>query len=172
MDLLKQLSKKKRTIINKWFNKVVDSYPLDTAQFLKGQKDPFSNPVGQTTLHGLEGIFDLLAGAIDRKNAASLIDPIIRIRAIQDFSASQAVQFVFDLKGILRDMLPQTDNLSTLREFQIIDQRIDEIGLVAFDVYMQCREKLYDLQANEMKARTYSAFARAGLIKESDDDSS
>ncbi len=171
MHLQKKLIEKKNAIIKKWFNQVVDGYPLDTALFLKSQKDRFANPVGQTTLQGLEGIFDLVFEDFDRQKAISLIDPIIRIRAIQDFTAARAVQFVFDLKGILHDMLPKQDELEVLKTMQTIDRRIDALGLVAFDVYMQCREKLYDLQANEMKSRTYSAFARAGLIKESDDNS-
>ena len=171
MHLQEQLIKKKSAIIKKWFDQVVDAYPLDTALFLKSQKDRFANPVGQTTLQGLEGIFDLVFEEFDRKKAISLIDPIIRIRAIQDFTAARAVQFVFDLKDILHDMLPKQDELSVLKTMHAIDRRIDMLGLVAFDVYMQCREKLYDLQANEMKSRTYSAFARAGLIKESDEDS-
>lgn len=172
MHLLKQLSKKKNVIIKKWFDKVVDSYPTDTARFLKSQKDPFANPVGQTTLQGLDGIIDLLSGGIDPQKAKALIDPIIRIRAIQDFTAARAVRFVFELKDLLHDLLPEKEDRQTLKALQTIDRRIDELGLVAFDVYMQCREKLYDLQANEMKARTYSAFARAGLIKASDETSS
>lgn len=171
MHLQKHLIEKKSTIIKKWFDRVVDAYPLDTAHFLKSQKDRFANPVGQTTLQGLEGIFDLVFEEFDREKAISLIDPIIRIRAIQDFTAARAVQFVFDLKDILHDMLPKQDELEVLLTMQSIDRRIDALGLVAFDVYMQCREKLYDLQANEMKSRTYSAFARAGLIKESDENS-
>jgi hypothetical protein len=51
-----------------------------------------------------------------------------------------------------------------------IDACIDEMALAAFDVYMQCREKIYEMKANEMKSRTYKALVRAGLIKESDDD--
>jgi hypothetical protein len=43
------------------------------------------------------------------------------------------------------------------------------LGLLAFDIYMQCREKIYELKANEMKERTFKAFARAGLVKEPDE---
>jgi hypothetical protein len=31
---------------------------------------------------------------------------------------------------------------------------------------MQCREKIYELKANEMKNRTFRAFERAGLVSE------
>jgi hypothetical protein len=36
--------------------------------------------------------------------------------------------------------------------------------MMAFDLYMQCREKIYQLSANEMKNRTLRAFERAGLV--------
>ncbi len=172
MDQLKQLAGKKSAIVKKWFDSVIDAYPLDTAHFLKSQKDPFANPVGQTTQQGLAGVLDLIFSDIDRQQAASLLDPMIRIRAIQDFTAARAVQFVFDLKDILRDMLGSGENLQALQTMQTIHRRVDILGLVAFDVYMQCREKLYDLQANEMRARTFRAFERAGLVKESDDKES
>jgi hypothetical protein len=172
MSLLKQLSQKKKPIIQKWFDKVVDSYPIDTAQFLKRQKDPFANPVGQTTLHSLQGLFDLILEDFKPEDAQQLVDPVIRIRSIQDFTPSRAVQFVFDLKDIIRDHLPAKNDPQAIKTYDVLSRRIDAIGLIAFDIYMQCREKIYDLKANEMKARTFSAFARAGLVKEPEDGSS
>ena len=169
MSLLKQLSQKKKTIVKKWFDKVVDSYPIDTAQFLKGQSDPFANPVGQTTLRSLDGLFDLIVGNFDQNEARLLIDPVIRIRSIQDFTPSRAVQYIFDLKDIIRGRFGVQSDLETIKAYDVLDRRIDALGLLAFDIFMQCREKIYDLKANEMRARTYSAFARAGLVKEPDD---
>jgi hypothetical protein len=170
MSLLKQLSKKKKTILNKWFDKVVDTYPIDTAQFLKRQNDPFANPVGQATRDSLEGLFDLVIGDFDPKRAEQCVDPVIRIRSIQDFTPSRAVGFIFDLKAIIRDHTPLQKDQSAAGIHADIDDRIDAVALVAFDTYMRCREKIYDLKANEMKARTYSAFARAGLVKEPETD--
>ena len=170
MDLVKQLAQKKSAIIKAWFEKVVNTYPIDTAQFLKNQSDPFANPVGQNSLQSLNAIFDLALSGFERQTAQPLIDPIIRIRAIQDFTPTQAVRFMFDLKVIIRDMAAiDHDDGPSQKALHILYNRIDELGLLAFDIYMQCREKIYDLKANEMRARTYSAFSRAGLIKESED---
>jgi hypothetical protein len=170
MELVKQLAQKKNAIIKVWFEKVVNTYPIDTAQFLKNQGDPFANPVGRNSLQSLKDIFDLAVGGFDRKIAKPLIDPVIRIRAIQDFTPTEAVGFMFDLKTIIREMVPvdakDSQNQEALHE---LDKRIDQLSLLAFDIYMQCREKILDLKANEMRARTYAAFSRAGLIKESDE---
>jgi hypothetical protein len=170
MELVKQLAQKKSAIIKVWFEQVTNTYPVDTAQFLKNQKDRFANPVGQNSLQSLQDIFDLVQGGFDRETARPLIDPIIRIRAIQDFTPAEAVGFMFDLKTIIREMVPvdakDSQNQEALHE---LDKRIDILSLLAFDIYMQCREKILDLKANEMRERTYAAFSRAGLIKESDE---
>lgn len=173
MDLVKQLAQKKSALIKAWFEKVANTYPIDTAQFIKNQKDPFANPVGHNSLESLNSIFDMALNGFDRKAAQPLIDPIIRIRAIQDFTPSKAVRFVFDLKDIVRDIAAaDQDARQSQRALADLDHRIDDLGLLAFDIYMQCREKIYDLKANEMRARTLSAFDRAGLIKEQDEDPS
>lgn len=170
MELVKKLAQKKSAIIKVWFEKVVNTYPIDTAQFLKNQKDPFANPVGQNSLQSLKDIFDLALGGFDPESARPLIDPIVRIRAIQDFKPSEAVGFMFDLKSIIRETV-QVDakNRQDLDALHALDRRIDQLSLLAFDIYMQCREKILDLKANETRARTYAAFSRAGLIKESDE---
>jgi hypothetical protein len=172
MSFYKQLAKKKTTLINKWFEAVIATYPRETEKFLRSQKDPFNNPVGQATLQGLHALFDLVCEKNpDMAKAEDAIDPIVRIRAIQDFTPSRATGFVFDLKGIIRDVIPTADTDHRTRvDLDVLDRRIDQLGLLAFDIYMKCREKIYELKANEMKNRTYKAFARAGLVKEPLDD--
>jgi hypothetical protein len=168
MDLNEQLTKKKDSIVNAWFVRVAETYPAETARFLRNQADPFANPVGQTTLQSLRVLFDMLGADLDPKAARKALDPILRIRAIQAFSATQATRFVFELKSIIRASVPADPKIA--EEMLRIDQRIDEMALAAFDIFMQCREQIYDLKANETKSRTYKAFAKAGLIKESSDD--
>jgi myo-inositol catabolism protein IolC len=45
-----------------------------------------------------------------------------------------------------------------------LESKIDQLCLMAFDIYMQCREKIYQISANETRNRTFRAFERAGLI--------
>jgi len=168
MALIEQLGLKKDLIVKKWFTQVIDTYPAETARFLRRQSDPFANPVGQSTLQGLRTLIDLLGAGFDVKRVQTALDPIIRIRAIQDFTPARATRFVFELKRIIRDEVPENQRSS--EELQRMEHLIDEMALTAFDIYMQCREKINDLKANEMKSRTYKAFARAGLIKEPDDE--
>ena len=171
MELVKQLAQKKSTIVKIWFERVVNTYPIDTAQFLKSQADPFANPVGRTIYQGLVALFDELLKEMDHNVMRSLLDPIIRIRAVQNFSPSQATSFIFFLKNVVRDNI--RDNLKEedfqaqhFSELLLFESKIDELSLIAFNIYMNCREKIYELKANEMKNRTFRAFERAGLVRE------
>jgi hypothetical protein len=168
MRLEELLAQKKTAIIDKWFDAVAETYPADTAGFIKRQKDPFSNPVGGTTQKSLFVLMDELLGEMNRDKINSFLDPIIRIRAVQDFTPSKATSFVFSLKKIIREHLNKCDFNDHLivADLALLDQKIDLIGLMAFDIYMKCREKIYQIKATEEKNRFFCAFERAGLIKE------
>lgn len=168
MGLVELLAKKKTAIVDKWFDVVADTYPADTAVFIKRQTDPFSNPVGGTTKKSLTILMDELLGEMNSDSINSSLDPVIRIRAVQDFTPSRATSFVFSLKKIIRNYVNKSDfnDNRILTELSQFDLKIDLIGLMAFDIYMKCREKIYQIKANEERNRTFSAFERAGLIKE------
>ena len=169
MRLKDVLVQKKGEILKRWFDLTIQSYPEDTAAFFKQKKDHFANPVGSTLKKSLDAILAELfkENAPDLDTLRSSVDPIIRIRAIQDFSPSEAVSFVFSLKPIIRDIsIKKLTDESKESELQEFESKIDALGLLAFDIYMLCREKLYELKANEVKNRTYQAFRRANLITE------
>jgi hypothetical protein len=166
--LEKVLSKNKAAIAKQWFNLAAQTYAVDTAKFLQSKTDPFANPVGSTLMTGLDGILEHLIHATDPNTLHSHLDSIIRIRAVQDFSPSQATAFILSLKKVLRDYFAKELRDSRLAaEFIELESSIDQICLIAFDIYMQCREKVYQISANETRKRTFKAFERAGLIKES-----
>ena len=159
------IQKKKSEIIRNWFEATLQTYAPDTAQFFKGQKDQFGNPVGSITSKGIAFLLDQLLDTWDPEAVKAYLDPIVRIRAIQDFTPSQATGFILLLKKILRENLAnelQNDaNALQLLEFE---SKIDRLCLLAFDLYMDCKEKIYELSANETRNRTFRAFERAGLI--------
>ena len=72
----------------------------------------------------------------------------MQIRAIQDLPPSRALEFLFQLKDILR---PQV----TGPEREILDGRIDELALLAFDLYVKYRERTYQAKANEARRRVF-----------------
>lgn len=171
MSLVQQLIGMKAEILRKWFDLVAATYPPDTAGFLKKQTDPFANPVGNATRNGLNGVFDELVGEMNREAIVSHLDPIIRIRAIQNFTPSQATRFVFQIKDILRKELKRhLEDPQNNKAMQQLEIRVDELGLIAFDIYTECKEKIFELRANMEKTKVYKAFHRAGLVEDLTDE--
>jgi hypothetical protein len=167
-DLLRQ---HRDAILEAWINSVIDTYPVEASRFFKAQSDQFANPVGNSVRNGLAGIFDQLFQGLDREAVIPILDPIIRIRAIQDFSPSQAVGFVFTLKQIIRKKIQKQLADSRLNEeFTALERSVDDLALLAFDIFDGCRERLYDIKANQEKTKVYKAFRRAGLVTEITDD--
>ena len=161
------IEKKKKDIIKNWFETTLQTYAPDTAQFYKGQKDQFANPVGHITSKGIASLMDQLLNDFDPDTIRAQLDPIIRIRAIQDFNPSQAIAFILLLKKVLRDHLSEElRDAATVMELLAFESKIDQLSLMAFDVYMTCKEKIYQLAANETRNQTLRAFERAGLIAE------
>lgn len=171
MNLKSHLSEKKAVILKKWFDAVADTYAEQTAGFLKKQKAQFTNPVGYSLAEGLEGLYDsLLQGMIPEK-VKLFLDGIIRIRAIQEFTPSEAVAFIFQLKKVARqelgaEVLQQQGMTEALLSF---DSAIDDLALFSFDIYMQCREKIYELKANEARNMTFRLLQQAKLIVDNQD---
>ena len=171
MGLEKVLAKKKDAIVKDWFDLVANTYAPDTAKFIRTRKDSFSNPVGGNLAKGLSGIFEQLLTDPDRETVKSYLDPIIRIRAVQNFSPSQATAIILALKKVIRDHLKKDlSDGRTANALLRFESKIDSLCLFAFDLYMECREKIYELKTNEERSKIYKAFERAGLIAETSED--
>ncbi|MBA2849127.1 hypothetical protein G4V39_00005 [Thermosulfuriphilus ammonigenes] len=168
MSIEKQLEQKKEVILKRWFEKIVSSYPTETASFLKRHMDDIENPVAYRIHEGIEGIFDQLlqSDVIDPQQVSYFLDRIVRVRAIQDFTPSQALYFLVQLKSVIRKELRGSDP-DELMEFFF---RIDELILKAFDVYVSCREKLYELKVDEWKRKAYLLLKRANMIYDPEPD--
>ena len=169
MSSAQSLAAKKQEILKCWFQVTVESYPTDTARFLKNQKDPFANPVGQTTYQSLEALVDALTAGAGQEEIAKALDPILRIRAVQNFTPSKATGFIFSLKRIIRQQLAGAGRGAGM-DMDGLDRQIDEMALAAFDIYMACREKIYELKATESRNQFFGSLKRAGLIVEAEAD--
>ena len=154
--LTETLAAKKSIIVNEWLAQTLRTYPEQTSRFLSQEKDPFRNPVGHTLREALPALFDRLVEGSDAGTLSSLLDPILRIRAVQDFSASQAVAFVFLLKSVMREVLGDEAKRDTGGEsLSVMEARIDGMALLAFDLFMKCREQVYEIKASEAKRRLF-----------------
>jgi hypothetical protein len=155
------LARKKAAILERWYALILETYPTEVRKFLKGERDPFQNPVGQSIRDSIEAILDGLQRAQPLEAIAPALDRIIRIRAVQDFTPSQAVVFVFLLKRVLREEawseLETQGGAAATRE---VEEQIDAMAGRCFDIYMECREKIFEIKTNEIKNRTYKLLER------------
>jgi len=149
MNLETLLAEKKKAIVQKWIDQVLDSY--GASSFFKKQKDRFANPIGSTISDGLQKLYAVLVVDGDMTEASKPLEDIIKIRAVQDFSPSKAVSFVYLFKNIVREEVAKEKNLEEISGLlPALDARIDTIALVAFDIYMDCRERLHQIRINEV----------------------
>ena len=149
MTIESLLAPKKKAIIQKWIDQVLDTY--GAPDFFKKQKDRFANPIGSTISNGLQNLYSILVEERDLGEATKPLEEIIKIRAVQDFTPSNAVSFVYLLKNIVREELAKEKNREeVLGTLSALDSRIDKIALMAFDFYMDCRERLHQIRVNEV----------------------
>jgi len=168
MQLATLLSQKKAAILGSWLTTIYESYPPETAIFLRKEKDRFDNPAGFRISEGLEGLYEALVQGMDREKVLAWLDEIIRIRALQNFTPAQALAFIFLLKNVIRQELAeeiQKENLAA--DLLELESRIDGLALLGFDVYTKRREKIYEIKADEAKRRISAFMRKSGLSSDS-----
>jgi hypothetical protein len=138
----------KEAIAALWLDRVLRTYPAQTARFLAEETDPFRNPVGNTFRQALAILVDELLLGMDHGKVAAALDSILQIRAVQDLTPGHALEFLVQLKGILRAEDPGP-------VLEMLDSRIDEMVLMGFDIYMKYRERICEVKANEARRRVY-----------------
>lgn len=167
MKLKGLLEEKRSAILARWFDSIMETYPTDTTGFLKGQKDRFANPVGHAFSLGVESI---LGALIDEKNLSEglpFLDDIIKVRAIQEFTPSQAMEFIFLLKKAVRKELEKEIRQNQIYDaFLSFESKIDDLALFAFDIYVKCRVQIYDLKTDELRRMTFTLLKKANLMSE------
>ncbi len=168
MTLKDVLKEKKPAIVQKWFDAALANYHKDAQGLLRKTKAQFTNPVGFDLAQGLDGLFDALLQGMISDNVSTFLDAIVRIRAVQDFAPSEALAFLLRIKQIAREELgpEQLAEAGTAEALASFDSAVDDLALYAFDLYMRCREKIYDLKAQEARNLTYRLLQKAQALGE------
>jgi hypothetical protein len=139
---------KRDAVVDQWLARTLGTYPFLTSRYLGEEKDRFRNPVGHVLREALPALVDELLGEMDVARLTSVLEQIVRMRAVQEFTPSQALGFIFALKDVLRHEDPAELT-------RTIEQRIDQMALLAFDLFVKCREKMDEIRAAEARRGTY-----------------
>ncbi len=167
MDLSKFLVENHRGISAQWVEAIIQTYPSEGAKFFSGSANQFANPVGHTFRNNIEKMFLNLAKGADVAECTKELDGILRIRAVQGFSPSVALCFVPALKEIVHRELEKAAGPDVvdamLRDWNLT---VDRLTMLGFDLYMNCREVLWQQKANQLYSRTHKLLEKANLLKD------
>lgn len=155
------LEERKDTIVERWVDAVLSAYPSDSAALFQAQRDPFANPLGHSVREGTKGVFQTILDGVDREDLRTHLDKIVRIRAVQQFTPSEALSFVFSLRSIVQDVIPEAETDARFRKgLADMNRTIDEVALAAFELYAARREEVSQLRINEVKRQVTWVMAK------------
>ncbi|MCW5201087.1 RsbRD N-terminal domain-containing protein [Desulfobulbus sp. F4] len=153
-SLSEALKRNEEKILALWTERTLDTY--ESSSFFKKSQDIFANPVGMNIREGLTTLFRLLVEGASAEQFAGPLDQIIRIRAVQNFTPSQAVAPLLDVKSVVRQIFSADNECrALLPELIPFDAEVDRAVLQAFDLYMECRERLHKARIRELKSGSY-----------------
>lgn len=161
MKLAEILTSRTDDIARRWFERVLDTYPPETAKLWKSRRDAFQNPVAHIMDGALKGLVVEVVRWQDADAIAAHITDIVRIRSVQDFPPSKALSFVYLFKGIVRELCEKhgIDD----EERRTYESRVDNMALIAMDVYAECKRLIYQMRVDEFKRTYHRVFQAAGV---------
>ena len=154
MDLAEGFRNHREKIINKWVEYALSTY-ISSGFFIK-ERDQFANPVGGNIREALNRLFPLLVGEAESSELIAPLEQIMSIRSVQEFSPSQAVAPLNAIKHITREIFAaDKERRHLVQELYDFEFAVDLAVLAAFDIYMQFRERLYQVRIAEIKSGSH-----------------
>jgi hypothetical protein len=151
MDLAEGFRNHRDKIVNKWVEYTLSTYAA--SGFFVRESDQFANPVGGNIREALGKLFLLLTKGADTAECVPALEQIISIRSVQDFSPAQAISPLNAVKHITREVLgADSERKHLVAELYDFEFAVDLAVLAAFDIYMQFRERLYQVRLNELRS--------------------
>jgi hypothetical protein len=157
MKLDDLILKNEDIILDTWVEHIFKIYSPEVSKFFIRKKDQFQNPVGFIISEKTKKIFNELIRSSDFEKLVYFLDDIIKIKSVQPLIPSKALAFLFELKTVIRNCL-----FKDIKKYNLFDDlidleyKIDKLALIAFDSYMNTREKLFHIKIKEAKNVTYN----------------
>ncbi len=152
------LSQNRKAILKRWFDLILETYPGETASLMRKERNQFTNPVGFTISREIEVLFKGLLEGENPEGFSASLNSIVKVRSVQDLPPSKAVGFIFLLKKAIGETIKNEGREGTTQdEWLRFQSKIDELALRAFDVYMDCREKICEIRVREAQAERQMA---------------
>ena len=160
-DIIRQ---RRNVILKQWGEATLKNYGVGGIKYDRPDNDRFTNPVQYTVQNSLSIILDELIERIHTARLDSSLEDIVKIRSLQTEKPSEALDFIFELKRIVKTECGGSKNNSGLPgELEEFENTIDNLLQTAFDIFMQSREKIYEIRKNEVLRRSYKLLERANM---------
>lgn len=152
MKLSEALLNKRHVIVDKWVDYTLETY--QASAFFRREKDAFANPVGSMVRTSLAGLFRALReNDTSRETLTGALSQIMHLRSVQEFTPSQAIAPIHAVKHITRDVLSaDKETRELVGDLYDFEFGVDLAVLAAFDLYVDCREKIYSIRISELKS--------------------
>lgn len=166
MGLHEAIGARQEELARKWAALVLGTYPEQTQAVWKDNHDRFANPVGHAIDTATAELLPLLLEWNDAEAVAKSLEQLVKIRAVQDFSPSQALSFIFLLKKLLRqEFMNELAAGGLLGELFAFETRIDNLAVIAFDLYVAARDQVQRMRVEEVKRAHTNIVRRANLMR-------
>lgn len=158
MELKNILEENKKVIREKWALAVIETYEAYAVKFLRRTNNQFKNPVGHTIEKGIGELFDYLINDSGSNELPPTVIDLVKIRAVQDMPPSKAVSFIFIIKKIINELFVTNEHNGLIEQIEAFEASIDQTALAIFDVYMDAKQKLFDIKIREIKSGMFYQF--------------
>jgi hypothetical protein len=116
----------------------------------RGLAGRFRNPAAHRLGETMAVLVEQLLGPMDPAVVMPALVRLGQVRAVHDARPSRALAIVFRVRAILEDERRHGDDDGAIAR---AEARVDELALLAFDAYVDARERLHRAQVNELCRR-------------------
>lgn len=148
-------------IQQRWLGLIFESFPAKGQEFFRLEANQFHNPIGHTLRAETAALLQGVINGTPPEDLAHSLERIVKIRAVQDCLPSEATAFVFHLKEAIRDSVSEhLDQGEFSKELSALELTIDRLARDAFDHYMLCKQRIFEIGARAEKMRVAKLLER------------
>jgi len=134
---------RQQAILERWFARTAAG-GAGTLRFPATEPDRFRNPVGHLLKENLAVLLQEVLGEPDPVRSRAALFAILRLRALQDVTAGEAVTFLELLPPIVAECLPDL-------EASLLESKIAQLAVMAMEEYRRCRAQLDEIRLQERR---------------------
>lgn len=150
------LQERKAAILNGWMERILSTYPKDSTRFMSRKGDPFGNPIGSTYQNQTEAIVAQLCGDRDQETMDAALLEMVKVRAVQQFTPSEALGFILALREVLRGVFSDEElaDKDLAKGIKGLEAEVERLLFKAFDQFASLRERMMEIRVREIRGQT------------------